>query len=296
MVGGGNSAGQAAMHLAHHARSVRMAVRGDDLSRTMSRYLVDRIERSPRIEVLTRTELRGVNGTSAMEAVRCATAPAARSRRAGGGGLRDDRRRAVHGGRDRRCWARTPPATCCAARAPRRARATCAGRSRSAPPHLLETVRPGVFAAGDVRAGAANRVAARRRRRRADRALRARRARRVATTAARARQPIRVAAVKTRATTTKPKARPRPSSARSAKPSGSAMAHASTARRAERGSWSRRATATPAAQPSRNGAATCSVPPTALPSSCVRRPSAANSTMRAASRTKASQARRTPAP
>ena len=57
VVGGGNSAGQAAMHLAQHARSVRVAVRGDRLSRTMSRYLVDRIERSSRIEVLTRTEV-----------------------------------------------------------------------------------------------------------------------------------------------------------------------------------------------------------------------------------------------
>ena len=47
VVGGGNSAGQAATHLARHARSVRVAVRGDGLSGTMSRYLVDRVERSP---------------------------------------------------------------------------------------------------------------------------------------------------------------------------------------------------------------------------------------------------------
>ena len=57
VVGGGNSAGQAAVHLASRARSVRVVVRGTALSSTMSRYLVDRIERSPRIEVMTETEV-----------------------------------------------------------------------------------------------------------------------------------------------------------------------------------------------------------------------------------------------
>ena len=62
VVGGGNSAGQAAIHLATRARSVRIVVRGKALKSTMSHYLVDRIERSPRIEVMTETEVAAVHG------------------------------------------------------------------------------------------------------------------------------------------------------------------------------------------------------------------------------------------
>ena len=52
VVGGGNSAGQAALFLAHHAVQVTLLVRGDDLGADMSRYLVDQLEHSRRIEVL----------------------------------------------------------------------------------------------------------------------------------------------------------------------------------------------------------------------------------------------------
>ena len=52
VVGGGNSAGQAAVHLARFARSVTIVVRRPDLTATMSRYLIDEIEFNPRIEVL----------------------------------------------------------------------------------------------------------------------------------------------------------------------------------------------------------------------------------------------------
>ena len=69
IVGGGNSAGQAATHLATRARSVRVVVRGTALKSTMSHYLVDRIERSPRIEVMTETELVAVHGTATVESV-----------------------------------------------------------------------------------------------------------------------------------------------------------------------------------------------------------------------------------
>jgi thioredoxin reductase (NADPH) len=57
LVGGGNSAGQAAVFLAGFAAKVSMLVRGDGLAATMSRYLIDRIEATPDIEVLTRTEI-----------------------------------------------------------------------------------------------------------------------------------------------------------------------------------------------------------------------------------------------
>ena len=159
VVGGGNSAGQAAAHLALHARSVRMAVRGDALSSTMSRYLVERIERSPRIEVLPRTEVVGLHGLGALDAV---------TLRDGGGRETLVPVRAVFAmiGAEPCTEAvtgalRVDPAgyLLCGPGA-----AACDGRLSwpadvDREPFLLETVRPGVFAAGDVRAGATNRVA-----------------------------------------------------------------------------------------------------------------------------------------
>ena len=69
IVGGGNSAGQAAVHLASRARSVRVVVRGTALKSTMSQYLIDRIDRSPRIEVMTETEVSAVQGSATVESV-----------------------------------------------------------------------------------------------------------------------------------------------------------------------------------------------------------------------------------
>ena len=63
LLGGGNSAGQAAVFLASHARQVRVLVRGPGLSSTMSRYLIDRIAASPNIEVLCETEVVELLGT-----------------------------------------------------------------------------------------------------------------------------------------------------------------------------------------------------------------------------------------
>ncbi|HEY1252741.1 MAG TPA: FAD-dependent oxidoreductase [Thermoanaerobaculia bacterium] len=72
LVGGGNSAGQAAVFLASHARRVRVLVRGPGLSRTMSRYLIDRIGAAPNIEVLCDTEVVELLGESeqGLQAVR----------------------------------------------------------------------------------------------------------------------------------------------------------------------------------------------------------------------------------
>jgi thioredoxin reductase (NADPH) len=157
VVGGGNSAGQAATHLARHARSVRVAVRGDALSSTMSRYLSDRLERTPRIEVLTRTEVVGLHGRGALDAVTLRTEDgdervpvravfamigAVPCTEAVAGVLRVDAAGYLLCG---------PGAASCDGR--------LAWPLNDRAPHLLETVRPGVFAAGDVRAGATNRVA-----------------------------------------------------------------------------------------------------------------------------------------
>jgi thioredoxin reductase (NADPH) len=159
VVGGGNSAGQAATHLASRARSVRVVVRGGALKSTMSHYLVDRVERSPRIEVMTNTEISAVRGSATVESVTLV------DRR--DGQVQDVTATAVFVmiGADPCTEAATGLLAVddagyllCGTGA-----ATCDGHLcwplPDREPHLLETVRPGVFAAGDVRSGASNRVA-----------------------------------------------------------------------------------------------------------------------------------------
>ena len=71
LVGAGNSAGQAAIYLAGQARKVWMIVRGKKIEDTMSRYLCERIAAQPNIEVLTRTEISGLEGADgSLETVR----------------------------------------------------------------------------------------------------------------------------------------------------------------------------------------------------------------------------------
>jgi thioredoxin reductase (NADPH) len=69
LVGGANSAGQAALHLAEYARSVTMTVRADSLEAGMSRYLVDRVAAHPRITVLTGTRVIAAGGQPRLESV-----------------------------------------------------------------------------------------------------------------------------------------------------------------------------------------------------------------------------------
>ena len=69
VVGGGNSAGQAAIYLSQQGCKVIIAIRRDDLSQTMSRYLIERIDASPRIEVLGNTEVRALAGRDRLERV-----------------------------------------------------------------------------------------------------------------------------------------------------------------------------------------------------------------------------------
>jgi thioredoxin reductase (NADPH) len=68
VVGGGNSAGQAAMFLSQHAGSCRLLIRGGDLAKSMSRYLIDEIEQRDQIEVLTHSEIAELNGNGTLEA------------------------------------------------------------------------------------------------------------------------------------------------------------------------------------------------------------------------------------
>ncbi len=69
VVGGGNSAGQAAMHFSRYARKVTIVIRGAQLRETLSEYLVDRVTSASNIEVLADTEVRAVNGVDRLEAV-----------------------------------------------------------------------------------------------------------------------------------------------------------------------------------------------------------------------------------
>ncbi|MEY2464254.1 MAG: thioredoxin reductase, partial [Acidimicrobiaceae bacterium] len=69
VVGGGNSAGQAALFLSTHVSQVHLLVREGDLAQGMSRYLADRIQRAPNIDVMLRTEVRELVGTDRLEAI-----------------------------------------------------------------------------------------------------------------------------------------------------------------------------------------------------------------------------------
>ncbi|QLE00065.1 FAD-dependent oxidoreductase [Galbibacter sp. BG1] len=70
VVGGGNSAGQAAMFLCGFANHVYVVVRGDGLSATMSSYLTDRIEKDDRIDLLTHSEICALNGNDSLESIK----------------------------------------------------------------------------------------------------------------------------------------------------------------------------------------------------------------------------------
>lgn len=69
VVGGGNSAGQAAIFLSGSARRVFLIIRGDDLGKNMSSYLTQRIEQTPNIELLPLTEITAMFGDTHLEAV-----------------------------------------------------------------------------------------------------------------------------------------------------------------------------------------------------------------------------------
>jgi thioredoxin reductase (NADPH) len=159
VVGGGNSAGQAAVFLAESVRRVYMLVRAAGLAETMSRYLIRRIERSPSIEVRTRTEIVALDGVDRLEGVRWRNNQTmAIERRAFGHVF------VMTGAEPTTQWL----ANCVAVDEEgfvktgtdlSRNELRAAGWPRTRPPHHLETSLPGVFAIGDVRSGNQKRVA-----------------------------------------------------------------------------------------------------------------------------------------
>jgi thioredoxin reductase (NADPH) len=148
LVGGGNSAGQAAVYLASRASKVWLLVRGASLGATMSRYLVDRITGLPNVEVMTLAEVTGLEGCNgSLEAVRW--------RRSGEEVRRPVRHLFLFIGADPNTdWL----SGCDVALDDKRFVRTGTDAGVSLRP--LETSRPGVFAIGDVRSGSVKRVAA----------------------------------------------------------------------------------------------------------------------------------------
>ena len=159
VIGGGNSAGQGAMYLARYAKDVEIVVRRESLRDTMSQYLIDQIQRTPNIRVRSRTDIERVEGDGHVERVALRSLDDGVSRLEAADavfvfigtrpqsdwlppGILRDEKGFVLTGRD----LRASDAFARAWKEPRE-------------PLLLETSVPGVFAAGDVRAGAMNRVA-----------------------------------------------------------------------------------------------------------------------------------------
>jgi len=159
VVGGGNSAGQAAVFLASTARRVYMLVRGPGLADTMSRYLIRRIEENPAIVLRTRTQIVSLEGSGRLERIH----------------WRDDQNGETEPHDIRHVFMMTGavPNTSwlngCIALDEKGFVKTGADLSAdelarakwplSRPPHLLETSRPRIFAVGDVRGGNIKRVA-----------------------------------------------------------------------------------------------------------------------------------------
>ena len=153
VIGGGNSAGQAALYLAAKASSVRIIIRGSDLAATMSAYLVDRIKSTPNIEIVEKSDVLAVRGDPHVESIevdgpagRRSIPMAAAFVYIGQAPRTDWLGEAVQ--RDDHGFVLTGNEC-----------SPSAAWSLGRPPLPLETSLPGVFAAGDVRAGSTKRVA-----------------------------------------------------------------------------------------------------------------------------------------
>jgi thioredoxin reductase (NADPH) len=160
VVGGGNSAGQAAVFLAETVQKVHMLVRGKELSETMSRYLIQRIVENPGIELHFQTEIVALEGDSHLERVTWL------NRATGEESVHDIRHVFVMAGASPRtdwlrgCVALDQQGFILTGRDLDPVLATAPVKwPLSRPPQMLETSLPAVFAVGDIRSGNVKRVA-----------------------------------------------------------------------------------------------------------------------------------------
>jgi len=161
LVGGGNSAGQAAMFFANYARSVTLLARGSSLAATMSHYLIEQLASKSNIRVRTRHRILGIEGSERVEAIQVEDRATGERRREPAAAV------FVFIGADAKTdWLpssiiRDERGYVCTGRDVTELAAGADGRWPLArDPYLLETSLPGVFAAGDVRHGSIKRVAA----------------------------------------------------------------------------------------------------------------------------------------
>jgi thioredoxin reductase (NADPH) len=158
VVGGGNSAGQAAVFLSETARKVYVLVRSSELSSTMSRYLIQRIEANPSIELHFKTEIVGLEGGTHLARITW------QDQTSGETSTHEIRHLFIMAGASPRTdWLRG-----CVALDEKgfiltgrdlETEAGASGWTQARSPHMLETSLPGVFAVGDVRSGNVKRVA-----------------------------------------------------------------------------------------------------------------------------------------
>jgi len=159
VVGGGNSAGQAAVFLAQTTRRVHVLVRKDGLADTMSRYLIRRIEETPSIVLRPRTQIVGLEGDGRLERIRW------RNDRTGDIETHDIRHVFMMTGADPntswldRCIALDEKGFVKTGADLSSEELAAAKWAQTRSPYLLETNRPGIFAVGDVRGGNFKRVA-----------------------------------------------------------------------------------------------------------------------------------------
>ncbi len=159
VVGGANSAGQAAAFLAENTKHVYLVIRGAGLSESMSKYLVRRIEQLPNVSVLVNTEVVGLEGGEHLERVKC------RNNQTGAEEMKNIGHVFIMTGADpntgwlNRCI--TLDSKGFIKTGPELSHDDLIEAHWPLPrqPYLLETSRPGVFAAGDVRSGNVKRVA-----------------------------------------------------------------------------------------------------------------------------------------
>src|SRR6478736_5959310 len=159
VVGGANSAGQAAMNFAKYAERVVILVRGDSLAATMSQYLIDQIKETPKIQLWTHASVAEVHGSTHLEEISVLCSDTDKIERVPANAMfifigalpRTDWLTGVVE-RDERGFLLTGPDLIRDGQRPK-------GWALDRDPFLLETNVPGIFAVGDVRHGSIKRVA-----------------------------------------------------------------------------------------------------------------------------------------